>query len=134
MRTTLTLLPVLIFLLSSSLFGSTQAEGTWTKSKYKIAGTWIIEANENGSFLILSEDFKTKKAPDLKVAFTKKAFKDVTAENALLDALVVSELKTYKGKVSIPLPDGLSLSDYQSLIIHCEQYGILWGGSDLSPR
>tara|TARA_B110000438_G_scaffold289451_1_gene324041 strand:- start:1174 stop:1569 length:396 start_codon:yes stop_codon:yes gene_type:complete len=131
MRLSLHLLPVAIFLLGSSLYGTTLAEGTWTKSKYKIAGSWKIEETADGTFLSFSEDFKTKKAPDLKVAFNPKAFADVSAKNALLDALIISELKTYKGAVSIQLPDDLRLDAYQSLIIHCEQYSILWGGADL---
>ena len=131
MNSPLSLVPVVVFLLASTLHAATLAEGTWTKNQYSIAGKWTIEENAEGTFLTFSDDFKTKKAPDLKIAFNRDSFAQLNGKNALDNAVVITDLKTYKGAYSVKLPDGFQLSDYKSVLIHCEEYSILWGGADL---
>ena len=49
------------------MMGTANAESTWEKQDFKVKGTWSIEQRADGNYFVLSDNFKTKKAPDLKI-------------------------------------------------------------------
>ena len=103
----------------------------FVKKKKKIKGAWSV-VQENGKTLIrFSDDFKTKNGPDLKVFLSPQSIADVTGETALEGAVLVGLLKSTKGAQDYVLPEGVSLSDFSSVLIHCEAYTVLWGGGQL---
>ena len=103
----------------------------FVKKKKKIKGAWSV-VQENGKTLIrFSDDFKTKNGPDLKVFLSPQSIADVTGETALEGAVLLGLLKSTKGAQDYVLPEGVSLSDFSSVLIHCEAYTILWGGGQL---
>ena len=110
----------------------TLAEGEWVSKSYDIEGRWSIQESNGQRFLRFDEGFKTKRAPDLKIAFHPKPIASVTAANALDGATVIAELKQYRGARVFRLPAGLDLSQFASVIIHCEKFTVLWGGADVS--
>ncbi len=110
--------------------GSFEADSYWTKfegdwSVSKMDGVWVVEFSDN---------FEAKKAPDLKVFFSKLSLDDINGDNAAdnSNSVLVGELKTYKGKVAIAVPGDIDPKDYQTIIVHCEKYAKLWGGSSLN--
>ena len=110
---------------------TTYAAQPFVKKKKKIKGAWSV-VQENGQTLIrFSDDFKTKKGPDLKVFLSPQSITDVTGKTALEGAVLVGPLKSNKGAQDYVLPEGVSLSDFSSVLIHCEAYTILWGGGQL---
>ena len=108
-----------------------QQSGGWQKQDFKVKGQWSIEQRTDGNYIVLSDDFKTKKAPDLKLFVSKKSYSDINGKNATQDAAVISLLDSHKGGQSYKIPSNINLSDYQSLIIHCEQYSKLWASTPL---
>ena len=105
--------------------------GTWTEKSFAIAGSWSIEKNADGHVLILDEAFKTKKAPDLKLFLSKQPLADTDGKNATRDAVLIAPLKSHKGGQRFSIPAGVDLSDYRTLLLHCEKYSKLWGGAPL---
>ena len=126
-----TILFVTILISSSQVMAQTSSKGTWQKQNKSISGYFKIEKSNGANYVVLSEDFKTKSAPDLKLFLSKKKVSDITGKNATKDAFLVSALKKSKGGQKYKVPSNIKLSDYTSLIIHCEQYGIFWGGGSL---
>jgi len=63
---------------------------------------------------------------------TKKAVKDVTGKNATQDAVMIAVLKSNKGAQEYVLPSNIDINDYESLLIHCEAYSVLWGGANFA--
>jgi hypothetical protein len=115
-------------------FAKALDSGTWTKKSFKIKGSWSIEKLEDGSReLRLSEDFKTRRAPDLKLIFHPLGVSSINNKNALTDAVVLELLTSHTGAQTYILPSDLDLSTYKCLIIHCEEYTKLWGGTALKP-
>lgn len=105
--------------------------GTFQKKRYTIKGDWEI-AQENGKTIIrFSENFKTKSGPDLKVFLSKSPLTSLSGQTAQASSLKISVLKSNKGAQSYELPDGITLDDYRSVLIHCEAYSVLWGGFDI---
>ena len=105
--------------------------GTWTKRYQTIKGSWSIVKTDDGSFLELGDDFKTKSAPDLKLFLSKLPASEVTPENAVSSSVLLAPLKSAKGEQRYALPADLDLDKYKTLALHCEEYTKLWGVSPL---
>lgn len=105
--------------------------GTFIEKEKSVSGSWTIHEKEGSLFLVLSEDFKAKNGPDLKLFLSPLAFETTTGKNALSGAILIDELEKTKGAQNYKLPAGLKLDQYKSLLLHCERYAVLWGGSDL---
>lgn len=104
---------------------------TFTKKKYHIKGDWSV-VQENGRTIIrFSESFKTKNGPDLKVFLSPQTVGDVTGKTALDGAVTLGRLKSNKGTQDYIVPNGVSLANFSSVLIHCEAYSVLWGGGSL---
>ncbi|MEL6368755.1 MAG: DM13 domain-containing protein [Pseudomonadota bacterium] len=106
-------------------------EHTWTKRSQKIKGTWNIVQTDAGTFLELDDAFKTRKAPDLKLFLSPLAADDVNANNATSGSVLIAKLKKAKGAQRYEIPSDIDLSQFQTLVLHCEAYTKLWGVSAL---
>ena len=98
------------------------------KKKYKIKGTWSLENRAGKTFVTFSDDFKTKNGPDLKIFLSPKSASEVTGKTAIDAALNLGVLKSNKGAQEYEIPAGTDLSQYATVLVHCEAYAILWGG------
>jgi len=110
---------------------ATTSEGTWVNKQYKIKGAWEITNRDGQTIIKFKDGFKTKGGPDLKVFLSRKDIADVTGTNATSDGIFISELKNKKGDQEYVLPENIDINDYASLLIHCEAYSVLWGGSNI---
>ena len=107
------------------------ASGSWTKKKFKSSGTWSIYEQGGKSFVKLSSDFKTRKAPDLKIFLSPLAAADTNGKNATDGSVMVSPLTANSGEQVYEIPEGVNIANYQSILIHCEAYSKLWSAADL---
>ena len=109
----------------------TAKSGNFEKSSFKIKGDWTI-VKENGQTIFrLSEDFKTKNGPDLKLFLSPKTVDTLTGQTATQGAVKLSVLKSNKGSQDYVIPADIDLSQFSSILIHCEAYSKLWGGANL---
>lgn len=113
----------------------THASSLWRKAKYDVDGSFRIVETRRGDAveraLVLSEDFETEDGPDLKVVLSPRGYTDVRSKNALEDGLVLGLLEDSSGASRFPIPAGTDLADYRSVLIHCEQYTVLWAAAPL---
>jgi len=109
----------------------TEASSSFVKKRYKIKGSWNITQENGQNVLQFNDDFKTKGGPDLKLFISSKPVADLNGDNVVASSRKISILKSKKGAQSYIIPDDIKLSDYKSIIIHCEAYSVLWGGFDL---
>ncbi len=127
------LITIIVLFLSLVGYGQeTSMSGQWTQKSYDINGSWSIVKTGESFKLILDEKFKTKDAPDLKIFLSKKEAGTVTSKNATKDAVLISPLKKSSGKQEYEIKENIDLSAYKTILIHCEQYTVLWGVSNLS--
>ena len=109
----------------------TAQSGAFEKSSFNIKGDWQI-VKENGQTIFrISENFKTKNGPDLKLFLSRKAVTDVTGSTATTDAVRLGALKSNKGSQDYIIPANIDLSQFSSILIHCEAFSKLWGGANL---
>lgn len=105
--------------------------GNFEKSAFDIKGDWEI-VKENGQTVFrISEDFKTKNGPDLKLFLSPKSVNAATGATATQDAIRLGALKSNKGGQDYIIPANVDLSQFGSILIHCEAFSKLWGGADL---
>ena len=104
---------------------------SWTKKSNKVSGSWEIARNGDRMELRLSSDYKTKKGPDLKFILSRHSVSSASGDNATDRALLLSPLAKPKGAQRFQIPAGTDLSEYSSLLLHCEQYSKLWAASEL---
>jgi len=110
------------------LFGS----ALWTEKTEEATGAYTIERDEDdGLVLRLSDDFSTKKAPDLKIVLSPLSIKDANKKNALEGGLVLGNLTSHEGAQSFVIPAGTDLEAYQTVLIHCKKYTKLWVAAPL---
>jgi hypothetical protein len=123
---------MLVLLNSLCVSAETIREGSFIEKSKAISGSWrILKAEEGALVLEISDDFKAKSGPDLKVFLSSHSFSDANGKNASKSSTLVGALKKAKGSQRYELPTEIKLSDFKSLLVHCEKYSILWGGSDL---
>jgi hypothetical protein len=106
--------------------------GSWIEKSYEVAGQWEIVKKGSAQYLLFDEDFDTKKAPDLKIFLSPIEANKVNDDNAVVRAVKIAELKSYEGAQSFLIPKSINLNAYKTLLIHCEQYGVLWSVSKLN--
>ncbi len=106
--------------------------GTWTKASFRSSGTWSIVERGGERYVVLDADFRTRRAPDLKIFLSPNAAGSLTGDNATDGAFRVAELSSNRGAQSYKLPADIDLADFQSIIIHCEAYSKLWSTATLA--
>jgi len=105
---------------------------SFQKKTYALKGSVTVEQRGNRTVIVFSDDFKTKKGPDLKVFLSKHDIANATGDNATTDAIRLGALQSNKGAQEYILPEGVNLTDFNSVLVHCEAFSKLWGGADVS--
>ena len=129
MKKFLIILAVTTFVCTNAI---AQKGNTWVKKYYTVSGNWSIEVENNKTYLKLHEDFKTSKGPDLKLFITKKSAIDVGKKDAVEKyGLLLGDLKSIKGEQKYLIPSNILLTDYKSVVVHCEKYTKVWSAASL---
>ena len=119
----------------TSLSGQKLYSGEWEADSYftTFKGSWTIEKEGDKTYVIMGDNFSTKKAPDLKIYFSKLDFDDVDEDNANSKdtSVFVAKLNSYKGAKKYEVPAGIDISAYKTIPVHCVKYTKYWGGSPL---
>ncbi|MEM1138750.1 MAG: DM13 domain-containing protein [Pseudomonadota bacterium] len=107
------------------------AAGGWDNQEYKISGDWKIVEEDGKRFFVLSDDFRTRNGPDLKIFFSTLPADEVRGNNVVSTSTRLAVLDKNKGGQRYEIPAELSLEDVKSVAIHCEQFSKLWGAGNL---
>jgi len=105
--------------------------GDFVKKSKKLKGSWSVVERDGATFIVFSDDFRAAKGPDLKIFLSPMSVADATGKTAVDGALNIGELQNTKGAQEYEVPAGVDLSQYGSVLVHCEAYSVLWGGGDL---
>ena len=135
-----TLLSAIVALFASDIWAQSSykptteapAASTFVKKRYKIKGTWNVVEQDGQKVIQFNDDFKTKGGPDLKLYLSSKTLSELDGDGVENSSIKLSVLKSNKGGQSYIIPADVNLSDYQSVLIHCEAYSVLWGGFDIA--
>ena len=126
----------IIIILTIALFFTTtsfaQKGNTWVKKYYTVSGNWSVEAEGSKTYLVLHSDFKTSKGPDLKLFLTKKNASSIGKSEAIeKQGILLGKLKSLKGEQRYLIPNNITVSEFKSLVIHCQKYTKVWSATDI---
>ena len=113
------------FAIQGALAQEVVASGDWTKVSFRAKGEWSIAKDGDALIITLDEDFSTRRGPDLKIFLSPKAPSAINGKNAVDGSVLVAELSSARGAQSYRI-EGVDLSNYKSIIIHCEAFEKLW--------
>lgn len=102
-------------------------QGQWTKKGFSIEGSWSIVEENGQRYVVLDEAFRTKSAPDLKLFLSPRQPSAVTGANATQESAFLGALESHRGAQKIAIPANVDLSQFTTLVLHCEKYSKLWG-------
>jgi len=84
----------------------------------------VIQLADGGNFLRL-EDFRSTNGPDLYVY--------LSTDNSASDFVNLGRLKGNVGDQNYEIPDGTDLSKYDTALIWCQAFSVLFGSAELEP-
>lgn len=126
---------ILLILISLTLMGAQEKDiqkgNKWVKKSYKIEGDWAIK-NTNGILkLNFAENFKTSRGPDVKVYLSPKQIEDIDKREPVdKKGVFLGVIENFSGAQSYKIPEGIRLEDYSSIVLHCQAYSVVWGGTN----
>jgi len=104
------------------------AEGQFRDADRAHSGSGIAKlvALPGGGFEVQFTEFRVTNGPDLEVWLSSHP--DPAESSDVLDNeyLSLGMLKGNVGDQSYPIPQGTELADFQSIVIWCEQFGVLF--------
>lgn len=105
--------------------------GDFIKKQKSIKGSWEVVQRGDQTIIKFSDDFRAKRGPDLKVFLSPQTVADVNGKTATNGSVLLGELTSTKGGQEYVLPAGVNISDFSSVLVHCEEFSVLWGGGNL---
>lgn len=104
---------------------------SFVKKSKSIKGSFHVVERGEKTFIVFSDDFKAKRGPDLKVFLSPTGIRSANGKNAVTGSINLGKLQTNKGAQEYEVPAGVDLANFESVLVHCEAYSVLWGGSDI---
>ena len=95
-------------------------------------GTATILASDDETVLRF-EAFEVTNGPDLEVWLVKAANVQSSADVKASEWLSLGQLKGNVGDQNYSVPPGTEIGDYPSVVIWCEQFGVLFSAADMAP-
>lgn len=95
-------------------------------------GTARLVALAGGGHEVQFTDFEVTNGPDLEVWLSAVADPSTSAEVTASPYLSLGPLKGNIGSQSYAIPAGTAVADYRSVVIWCEQFGVLFSPAGLS--
>lgn len=105
--------------------------GEFERKSKRLSGQWQVIERDGQTVIRFADDFRAARGPDLKVFLSPTALSEVTGETATEGSILLGELQKTRGSQDYVLPEGVSLADFESVLVHCEAYSVLWGGGQL---
>jgi hypothetical protein len=87
-------------------------------------GTAIVISLDDGSKILRLEDFKSTNGPDLYVY--------LATDSKATDYVSLGPLKANIGNQNYQIPEGTDLSKYNTALIWCKQFSVLFGHASLT--
>lgn len=107
------------------------SSGTFVAGEAPTTGTAKIVTENGHNFLEFDDAFSTSdKGPDLHVLLEPSGTPPSTYKN-LNEAINLGGLRSFKGKQQYPIPDGINLADYKSVVIWCRMANATFGYAPL---
>ena len=100
---------------------------------HKGSGRATLYALPGGARIVRFEEFRTTNGPALVVYLAKHPSPATAADVTDNGYLKLGKLKGNVGNQNYPIPDGTDVSEYRSVVVWCELFGVLFSPAALTP-
>lgn len=111
--------------------GDVVASGEFERKKKNTKGAFEIVETEAGLVLRANEEFSTGRGPDIKIFLSPLSAADANGDNATQGAVFLGQLESRRGAFEFPIPADADLATFNSVLVHCEEFSVLFGAGDL---
>ncbi len=111
--------------------GDVLASGEFERKRKNTSGAFEIVETADGRVLRLADNFSTGRGPDIKIFLSPLPFADASGDNATQGSILLGQLDSRRGAAELVIPADVDLSAFQSVLVHCEEFSVLFGGADL---
>ena len=125
------IIPTILAFAFTSNAAALTGKGSFNKKAHKIKGTWYLVEVERRQVIAFDKKFNTKEGPALEILLSKQSLGDLKKSPTFTDAVAFARLKETSGKQHYVLPAEINIEDYKSVLIHCGEFNVLWGGFDM---
>lgn len=94
------------------------------------SGLASIYRQSNGTYVLRFEEFSVINGPDLRVYLAKNQDPD---GSQVAKGVELASLKGNKGNQNYVLPDEVDPADYQSVVIYCKPFKVIFATANLNP-
>jgi hypothetical protein len=101
---------------------------------HKGSGTATLVETNGGVSILRFSDFKVTNGPDLKVWMVKAENIESSADVTGSEWLTLGPLKGNIGDQNYVLPEGTDVAAFKSVVIWCEQFGVLFASAMLKAE
>ncbi|MGH6925784.1 MAG: DM13 domain-containing protein [Propylenella sp.] len=121
--------------LPAALQMSKEREGAFVDadSVHRGGGIATIFSLVGGSSVLRFTDFEVTNGPDLKVWLVKADSIASSGDVRASEWVSLGPLKGNKGDQNYLIPEDVNVGDYGSVVIWCEQFGVLFSAARLDP-
>lgn len=121
--------------LPQSLETQTLATGTFRDADraHQGSGTASVLQTASGETLVRLTDFEVTNGPDLEVWLVEAADPQSSADVKASNWVSLGQLKGNIGDQTYTVPQGTNVADFGSVVIWCEQFGVLFSPASLTP-
>jgi Electron transfer DM13 len=102
-------------------------------SVHKGKGTATVFENLSGTRVLRFANFEATNGPDLKVWLVKAAGIKSSADVKASAWHSLGPLKGNIGDQNYEIPADIQITEYQTVVIWCEQFGVLFAAAELVP-
>jgi len=95
-----------------------------------VAGTAILGATSDGTYILRLENLNAANGPDLYV-YLSKATSPATRDQ-VMDGIEVGKLKGTQGNFNYTLPATTQINAYESVVVYCKSFSVIFGYANLS--
>lgn len=121
--------------LPAELMVSTVAAGQFQDADavHQGSGTASLLETPGGAAIVRFTEFEVTNGPDLEVWLVKATGIQASADVTASEWVSLGQLKGNIGDQNYLIPDDVDVSEYGSVVIWCEQFGVLFSAAELAP-
>ena len=105
--------------------------GDFIRKSKRLAGSYEVIEREGQTIIRFADNFKTSAGPDLKVFLSPTSISDATGRNATDGSVKLGLIKSTSGAQEYIVPASINIANFNTVLIHCEAYSVLWGGGNI---
>ena len=106
-------------------------KGDFVRKNKTRKGSYEVFERDGQTVIRFADNFKASNGPDLKVFLSPNSVETATGRNATQGSVLLDFVKTNKGTQEYIVPVGVDIANFNSVLIHCERFSVLWGGGNI---